>query len=60
MAAILPFKRQEPRGRRTSHVASGKATIIIFPGVRYERRTEANAKKLAARELKPKPKPYPA
>ncbi|WP_201285553.1 hypothetical protein [Chelativorans xinjiangense] len=38
MATILNFKRVAPRPTRRLPVPKGGAAIIIFPGVRYERR----------------------
>ncbi|MCT7373444.1 hypothetical protein [Chelativorans salis] len=38
MATILNFKRAAPRMTRRLPVPKGGAAIVIFPGVRYERR----------------------
>lgn len=44
MATILPFRRQTA-ARPTRQAARSDADIIIFPGVRYERRTSIVAGK---------------
>lgn len=53
MATILPFRRQTA-ARPARQAAPRDAQIIIFPGVRYERRTSVDA---AANKRQPAGRP---
>lgn len=43
MGNILAFRPRKPSGGKTTKKGSSSATVIIFPGVRYERRADAEA-----------------
>ena len=41
MGNILAFRPRRPSGGQTPKKGGQSATVIIFPGVRYERRADA-------------------
>jgi hypothetical protein len=43
MGNILAFRPRKPSGGKTTKQGSSPATVIIFPGVRYERTAELDA-----------------
>lgn len=42
MGNILAFRPRKSSGGRTPKKGASSATVIIFPGVRYERRADAD------------------
>jgi len=52
MAMILEFpEMQVPAPRRTARRAPSSAEVILFPGVRYERREETASDRETARSM---------
>jgi hypothetical protein len=59
MGSILPFQPRDAASIRKPNEAGASASIVIFPGVRYERHEDAARDSVSSRRTTHRDKPLP-